>query len=237
MLGIVLATEAPIRVQHRASGYVLAMRDSRLDVGIYDVYCTIQFNNEPLVSRIISFNLSGRDDAFLLSGMVNELAPYFWASFEVAHIFPLEAENLWIEWGYGCWVTNLDDANGVSKINSCQNGFLLEAGIHRLFDQYLVSINPDDGYKVVMFTKNMYGIEGRTLEIVRRDPADPNRVSDELLRWHFQQSVLANMKGAGEPVFEHDFPPGTDMVKEISEGPHAKERFELEMAARLRGVY
>ena len=45
------------------------------------------------------------------------------------------------------------------------------------------------------------------------------------------------MRGEGEPVFEHDFPPGTDMVKEISEGPCAKERFELEVAARLRGVY
>ncbi|KAF8454727.1 hypothetical protein BGX38DRAFT_251374 [Terfezia claveryi] len=226
------------------------MSDSRLDVGIYDVYCdgTIQLNNEPLVSRIISFNMSGRDNAFrdgirnrdgkcVISGVVNELAPYFWASFEAAHIFPLEAVKFWIEWGYGRWVTNMDDANGVSKINSCQNGFLLEAGIHQLFDQYLVSVNPDDGYKVVMFTKNMYGIDGRTLEMVCRDPADPNRVSDELLLWHFRQSVLANMKGAGEPVFEHDFPPGTDMVKEISEGPYAKERFELEMAARLRGVY
>jgi hypothetical protein len=37
-------------------------------------------------------------------------------------------------------------------------------------------------------------------------------VSDQLLRLHFRQSVLANMRGAGEPVFEHDFPPGTDML-------------------------
>ncbi|EFR03712.1 hypothetical protein MGYG_06709 [Nannizzia gypsea CBS 118893] len=27
-------------------------------------------------------------------------------------------------------------------------------------------------------------------------------------------SVLANMKGVGEPTFEHDFPPGTDMMGE-----------------------
>lgn len=43
------------------------------------------------------------------------------------------------------------------------------------------------------------------------------------------------MKGAGEPIFEHDFPPGTDMVREIREGPRAKERFELELASRLHG--
>jgi len=55
-------------------------------------------------------------------------------------------------------------------------------------------------------------------------------VSDEFLRWHFRQSVLANMRGAGEPVFEHDFTDG-DMVKEVFEC--AKERFELN---RLYGV-
>ena len=72
-----------------------------------------------------------------------------------------------------------------------------------------------------------------------RDSGDPHRVSDELLRWHFRQSVLANMRGAGEPVFEHDFT-DEDMVKEIFKGPCAKERFELEfeleLSARLHGV-
>jgi hypothetical protein len=57
-------------------------------------------------------------------------------------------------------------------------------------------------------------------------------VSDELLKWHFRQSVLANMKGAGEPLFEHEFS-GKDIVQEIREGPCAKERFELELATRL----
>ena len=86
-----------------------------------------------------------------------------------------------------------------------------------------------------MFTIDDLGIDGRTLDPICRNAADPHRVSDELLRWHFRQSVLANMRGAGEPVFEHDFT-GTDMVKEISSGPYGKERFELEVAARLHGV-
>jgi len=60
-------------------------------------------------------------------------------------------------------------------------------------------------------------------------------VSDQLLRWHFRQSVLANVRGAGEPIFEHDFPPGTDMMSEICEGPYAGERLEMEVASRLRG--
>lgn len=69
-----------------------------------------------------------------------------------------------------------------------------------------------------------------------RDPNNPNRVADELLRWHFRQSVLANMKGAGEPIFEHDFPPGTDVVGEILKGPLPAQRMELELFSRLQGV-
>jgi hypothetical protein len=105
-----------------------------------------------------------------------------------------------------------------------------------MFDQYLISVNPDDGYKVVVFYPDLFGYDGKTLDPVCRNPADPHSVSDELLRWHFRQSVLANVRGAGEPIFEHDFPPGTDMMGEILAGPYARERFELEIAARLEGV-
>lgn len=87
-----------------------------------------------------------------------------------------------------------------------------------------------------MFDPDLDGLDGRILDPVCRNPEDPHRVSDQLLRWHFRQCVLANMRGAGEPIFEHDFPPGADMVGEISEGPYAKERFELDLAARLREV-
>lgn len=43
------------------------------------------------------------------------------------------------------------------------------------------------------------------------------------------------MRGAGEAVFENDHPPGTDVVKGLQEGPHPRERFELEVARRPRG--
>ena len=85
-----------------------------------------------------------------------------------------------------------------------------------------------------MFNSDSFGLDGRVLDPVYRDPADPHHVSDELLRWHFRQCVLANVKAAGEPIFEHDFPPGTDMLRELREGPYAQERFEMELAARLR---
>ena len=41
------------------------------------------------------------------------------------------------------------------------------------------------------------------------------------------------MRGAGEPVFEHDFPPGSDIMGEILEGPKAAERMQFELFNRL----
>jgi hypothetical protein len=41
------------------------------------------------------------------------------------------------------------------------------------------------------------------------------------------------MKGAGEPVFEHDFPPGSDTISDILKGPKAAERMEFELFNRM----
>ena len=59
------------------------------------------------------------------------------------------------------------------------------------------------------------------------------RPADELLRWHFRQAVLANVRGAGEPTFENDFPPGSDIMGDIRSGPKAAERMESELFGRL----
>lgn len=99
-------------------------------------------------------------------------------------------------------------------------------------------------FALILFSLYNDGVDGRILDPVCCDPADHHHhVSDQLLRWHFRQSVLANMRGAGEPVFEHDFPPGTgeirdEMITELRsniEGPLAQERFELELSYRLGG--
>ncbi|KAL1860062.1 hypothetical protein Plec18170_002011 [Paecilomyces lecythidis] len=128
----------------------------------------------------------------------------------------------------------MDNVRGVTKINSCQNGLLIQATLCSFFNNYLIGINPKDGYKITCFAPDNMNLDGRILDPACRNPMDPRRVSDELLEWHFRQCVLANMKGAGEPLFEHDFPPGTDMIAEIREGPMPKERFETEIAARLK---
>lgn len=45
------------------------------------------------------------------------------------------------------------------------------------------------------------------------------------------------MKEAGEPIFDHDFPPGSDMVGSILKGPKATERMEFELFDRLASQF
>ena len=88
-----------------------------------------------------------------------------------------------------------------------------------------------DNYKIVCFGRDGKGIAGRHLD--QQLLHDPSRPVSQLLRWHFRQAVLANMRGAGEPIFENDFPPGSDIVGEALAGPKAAERMEFELFSRL----
>jgi hypothetical protein len=83
----------------------------------------------------------------------------------------------------------------------------------------------------VCFVSDKKHIAGTRLDPRLLD--NPQRPVDELLRWHFRQAVFANMRGAGEPIFEHDFPPGSDIVGDILRGPRAAERMEFELFGRL----
>ena len=77
----------------------------------------------------------------------------------------------------------------------------------------------------------LFGSDGSHLNQQFRQ--DPHRPVDQVLRWHFRQAVFANMREAGEPIFELDCPSGTDMVGEILSGPKAAERMEFELFTRL----
>ncbi|KAK0655523.1 HNH endonuclease-domain-containing protein [Cercophora newfieldiana] len=154
-----------------------------------------------------------------------------WVGFEAAHIFPLAYEGQWNTQGWSQQITILPSQRSYGTINSVQNGLLLDSTVHQLFDSYKFSINPDDGYKIICFQRDQKRIAGTSLD--NRLLQDPQRPLATLLRWHFRQAVLTNMKGAGEPNFEHDFPPGSDMMGEIQSGPKAAERMEFELFDRL----
>ncbi|KAI9877963.1 MAG: hypothetical protein M1830_002331 [Pleopsidium flavum] len=214
-----------------------------LQQGNYHIVTTDTFlvNNEPWLIRTISRSTGTRSPEFrdairlrdrrcIISG--REAVNGFWTSFQAAHIFPLAYKGHWDQYNFCRWITK-PPVNGDS-INSVQNGLLLRRDIHGLFDSYEVSINPDDNYKIVSFVPDGDDIAGKHLD--QRFLDEPDRPVDPLLRWHFRQAVLANMRCAGEPIFEHDFPPGSDMVSEILDGPMAVKRMEFELFSRLAAV-
>lgn len=41
------------------------------------------------------------------------------------------------------------------------------------------------------------------------------------------------MRGTGELILEHDFPPGSDMIGQILSEPKAAQRMEFELFGRL----
>ncbi|KAH8154384.1 uncharacterized protein LAJ45_00911 [Morchella importuna] len=217
--------------------------DNPLQPGNYYVVTdgSISINDETCLTRTISLGtgtrvasfrnaVRDRDRRCVITGedAVNaDLGS--WRGFEAAHIFPLAYLHHWNANNLGSLIS-IESTDG-EFINSVQNGMLLRSDIHVLFDGYEVSINPDDGYKIVCFLRDSKGIAGKHLD--ERFRGDPRRPVDDLLRWHFRQAVLANVRSVGEPIFEVDFPPGSDMIGEILSGPKAGERMQYELFSRL----
>lgn len=243
MLEIVLVMSSSYFIQ-TDDGTTLPRDPQPLLPGDYFVVADnpVDVNNEIVVTRTESCStgtrlhefrdeVRKRDGGCVVSKRENSVARFgIWSGFEAAHIFPLAYEGYWKEQNFGRWVT-LPTSSG-DRINSVQNGLLLYGGLHTSFDHFEFSINPDDNYKIVCFIPDVHGIAGTSLDSRLLD--DDRRPAPELLRWHFRQSVLANMRGAaGEPIFEHDFPPGSDIMGNIRSGPKAAQRMEAELFSRL----
>ncbi|KAK9493300.1 hypothetical protein V1508DRAFT_403995 [Lipomyces doorenjongii] len=220
------------------SPYDIPLRptDEPLQPGLYDIKPLspdgrILITKEWCITRVPSYTVSGRDEKCrprvrerdgkcVITGAVNPRK-------HTICIFPLSGELWFSANGFSRWITNREDEHDTGT-NSCQNGLLMRSHVHEEFDNFSFSINVDDDYKVVTFMEDVLDIGGRLL--------DPLSASDKLLRWHFRQAVLANMRGAGEPIFETDFPHGSDMVGEIMSGPEAAKRMEAELFSRLNGM-
>ncbi|KFX87736.1 hypothetical protein O988_09305 [Pseudogymnoascus sp. VKM F-3808] len=221
--------------------------DAQVVPGDYFIHAADPFelNNETPLLRTISHGTGSRTKVFcdevrqrdrrcVVTGQ-EALGAYRqnWRGFEACHVFPLAYEAYWMENNFARWISIIPERGG--PINSVQNGLLLRTDIHQLFDSYDFAINPDDNYKIVFFSEDAYNLAGTQLD--RRILDDPRRPVDQLLRWHFRQAVLVNMKGAGEPIFEHDFPPGSDMIGQILDGPKAAERMQFELFSRFASEF
>ncbi|MCJ1386120.1 hypothetical protein MMC17_009245 [Xylographa soralifera] len=236
MLEILFFFESRFNLRDKG-GITVERNDHPLQPGDYYIVGPLSINNEPWLVRTISLStgtcpesfrnaVRARDKRCVITGQ-ESISLDNWTGLQAAHIFPLAYLGHWVEHNYGRWITVQTE----QPINSVQNGLLLRSDIHQLFDMYFVSINPDDNYKLIWFTHDRNNLAGRYLD--QQFLNNPSRPVDQLLRWHFRQAVLANMRGVGEPIFEHDFPPGSDMVGEIWRGPKAAERMEFELYNRL----
>ncbi|ELR03632.1 hypothetical protein VC83_03464 [Pseudogymnoascus destructans] len=225
----------------------IAKDDAQLEPGNYFICAADPFelSDEAPLFRAISLGTGSRTEAFrnevrhrdrrcVVTGHeVGSAYRIHWRGFEVGHIFPIAYEAQWTAQNFSRWITILPERGG--SINSVQNGLLLRSDIHQLFDGYDFAINPDDNYKIVFFVEDTYNLAGTYLD--RRLLDDPQRPVDQLFRWHFRQAVLVNMKGAGAPEFEHDFPPGADQIGEILSGPQSAERMEYELFSRFASEF
>ncbi|KAJ5801658.1 uncharacterized protein N7518_003726 [Penicillium psychrosexuale] len=199
------------------------MNTDRLVEGDYDIFCPrgdIKLTEEDCVRRVYSGSQSSRENSFrhfvrardgkcVLTGVVNKYASEdrCWVGFEAAHIFPMVHEGLWRRCNLSRFITR----PGRHTIHSVQNGLLVTTTMHHLFDSFLVSVNPDDCYKITDFGANNFNVDGRVLDIVCRNPNNPDPASTI-------------------------FPPGTDMMKEILQGPVPAQRMELELFSRLQRI-
>lgn len=120
---------------------------------------------------------------------------------------------------FGRWIT---DGRDDGSMNSIQNAILLQSTCHQLFELFRFSIKPDVCGDKISFchavancwvraaTKlssfKIIHLEFQENALIRSFWANPARCTDQLLRWHFRQAVLANTRGAGEIILEHDFP-------------------------------
>ena len=82
-----------------------------------------------------------RDGKQRISSRLRTLTWFVFSSVAVSN----ESVNQ-LQWQNGEWASRIRDGFqdiGTTKIHSIQNGILLSAQIHKAFDTYKVSINPD----------------------------------------------------------------------------------------------
>lgn len=114
---------------------------------------TLTVTNECLLSRAFSHSISGRtgdfrdavrnrDEGCAISNAVNPGKwRNRWGGLQAAHVFPLERGSEFQAMGGDRWIT--DGESLAQKLNSAQNGMILDSAIHSLFDSFSIAIDVD----------------------------------------------------------------------------------------------
>ncbi|TDL20955.1 hypothetical protein BD410DRAFT_790307 [Rickenella mellea] len=262
MLNIVLVVQTPWYIYLADEQYQpldKALRPNDIDLLPLGMYVILSPNKETIpVSltpenfrpRILSADKSGtstphkmtfrnrirdRDDRCCVTRLLTHGLYY---RFRASHIFPISHKDVWDKLNLSNYFDDdaPDGEQGPNSINSVQNGLLLRSDHHAGFNAYDFAINPDDGYRIFDFFQ-VGDLHGQVLWINENVPPK-YRPSPHLLREHFKQCVLINVKGAGrrtedwiDPEDEHDLSDFAQWGQSIQkDGP---SRLELELRARL----
>ncbi|KAF3211247.1 hypothetical protein TWF106_007870 [Orbilia oligospora] len=218
---------------------------------------TLCVSDELYLDRVLSHSVTPRDSAFrdkirhrdrgcVLSGVINKAADRGnWKAFEAAHIWPLSKGTEWVRQNAGCWITDSDGLSNEDKMNSPQNGILLSSNSHMLFNSHTLAVNPEvevspffvaqydtADYRVYAFDDDNFGYSGKYMSLPARQNGESG-ARDTLLQWHFRQSVLANMRGAGEPIWDYGPNEEGDVVGRLLSSDHTMTRLGEEVGARL----
>ncbi|KAL4910396.1 hypothetical protein BDW74DRAFT_173853 [Aspergillus multicolor] len=196
-------------------------------------FSPVSRNGSPRDPRHLRFGerVYERDKACAITGFKPPPPPDHLLGVRATHIFPLCLRQLWVRNGWGDeWIKSDEDEDeeliGPDRLYSAQNGLLLGACARSFFCTFVLTVDPDDDYRVVFLCQDTLGYNGRRLS----ETAIGN-VSDECLRWHFHQSILTAVRGMGEGNWDDDV-----IYENVMDfGDYDEEDKELERES-VRGV-
>ncbi|PUU82986.1 hypothetical protein B9Z19DRAFT_929941, partial [Tuber borchii] len=208
MVGIMFIFRTPDVTIRYEGGTIVPRNEQQLQSGHYTFASQgrITWNPEPFildiqvestgVERTEEFRkgVRARDKMCVISKDPVEFGCF--RGFEACHIYPLSHHRLWINSGHSSWLSP-SPIGPDHGINSVKNGILLRRDIHTRFDAFDLTIDPDaclatDSYKIITFMTDNPKIAGTYLPQTVIEHADCP--PDDLLRWHFRQAVLKNMR-------------------------------------------
>ncbi|KDQ18506.1 hypothetical protein BOTBODRAFT_185081 [Botryobasidium botryosum FD-172 SS1] len=209
----------------------------------------------PLIERTLTPKAKGpRESSFTTplrsqdgKCVITGKSPYGkrWTAIDASHIVPLAQAQLFNE-QFAPLLTDDTFPEG-QPLNSVQNGLLLGCEFHAHWAKHDFSIDPDDGYRIVCFSsmvETMVPHPEHALGLRRADIPDNQRVLDEVLRRHYTQAVLGNIRGAGklrddsweEDLRDKNFSEPFDLSQQRWPDPRRKEFLEGKLSARLYDI-
>lgn len=140
----------PRDLQSLLPGNYFIVTDGTIDVSDEITVTRTRSHSGGTRTEVFTDQVRERDQHCVITKLDNLMARAgLWVGFEAAHIFPLGCERDWNKNNFSRWITISPSRGGA--INSVQNGLLLQSTVHQLFDAFIISINPDVSFLLLLF--------------------------------------------------------------------------------------